>query len=61
MQNVSFNMRCVHPADELFRAWKFPNSSIQVDFLEKCLFLEDLIIELSLYSAAVSRFTINVS
>lgn len=55
-------MHLVHLTDhELLRAWKSPNAFVQVDLLEHALFSEDSIIELSLYSAAVSRFTITVS
>ena len=62
MPNISYNMHLVHLTDhELLRAWKSPNAFVQVDLLEHALFSEDSIIELSLYSAAVSRFTITVS
>lgn len=40
MQSVSYNMPFVHLTDdELLRAWKFLNSSVQVDFLEKSFVL----------------------
>lgn len=63
MQNVSYNMRFVRLTDkDLLQRLEIPPTRLfRLTFWKSALFSEDLIIELSFYSAAVSRFAINVS